>query len=105
MNAISNGLGRLAIVTVVSMTACSNGAAVAAGEELYSEQCVACHGANGGGEAESGYPDAPPLDNTVPGLTDEALVDLIIEGQGGMPPVPVSDDEALDIVAYLRATF
>jgi len=78
---------------------------VAAGEALYTANCAACHGAAGGGEAESGYADATDLTARSPSMGDDEIVEVILEGDGGMPPIGVSEEEADDIVAWMRATW
>jgi disulfide bond formation protein DsbB len=86
----------------------------AAGEEIYSSTCAACHGADATGIEGLGK----NLHNNafVNGLSDAELVDFINEGRladhpdnetgVAMPPKggnpSLDDDDLLDVVAYLR---
>lgn len=69
------------------------------GAALYTTACSDCHGADG----DSGQ--APNLSEEVPGMTDQEITDIILNGQGYMQPVDVSEAEAELIVTYLRRTF
>ena len=81
----------------------------AAGAEIYGTYCVACHGPEGRGG--SGLARDFRADPTPWSKSDAALVKSIREGvrgpTGEMPSWAgvVSEDEAYDVVAYLRATF
>ncbi len=86
----------------------------AAGEEIYTSTCAACHGADATGIEGLGK----DLHNNafVNGLSDAELVDFINEGRGAdhpdnetgvaMPPKggnpSLDDDDLMDVVAYLR---
>ncbi len=86
----------------------------AAGEEIYSSTCAACHGADATGIEGLGK----DLHNNafVNGLSDAELVDFINEGRladhpdndtgVAMPPKggnpSLDEDDLLDVVAYLR---
>lgn len=75
----------------------------AAGDAVFSGGCgvAACHGADG----DSG-PTAMPLSTRIPALSDEMIVGILLNGQGGMPPQDSrSDQELADVVAYLNETF
>ncbi|MCW8907400.1 MAG: cytochrome c [Sedimenticola sp.] len=92
-------------------------ASVAAGERLYSQHCVACHGERGAGEAPipptiraPGYLAAMPLDETSHAWhhSDEQLVETIMEGlrrTDRMPPRKglLSQAEARQLVAYIKS--
>jgi cytochrome c551 len=69
------------------------------GEALFAGTCSGCHGADG----DSGT--APMLSERIPAASDEEIVGVMIEGSGNMPPVSVEDQEAADILAFLRASF
>ncbi len=69
-----------------------------AGAEVYTSACAGCHGADGDGSV------GPAMDGTGE-LSDEALEDLILNGDGEMPAIDLSEQELLDLVAYIRATF
>ncbi len=86
----------------------------AAGEEIYSSTCAACHGADATGIDGLGK----NLHNNafVNGLSDAELLDFLEEGRladhpdnetgVAMPPKggnpSLDDDDLLDVVAYLR---
>jgi len=86
----------------------------AAGEDIYSSTCAACHGADATGIEGLGK----DLHNNtfVNGLSDAELVDFLEEGRGAdhpdnetgvaMPPKggnpSLDEDDLQDVVAYLR---
>ena len=69
------------------------------GATLFATHCAACHGADGRGGS------GPDLADEVPGKSDGDLTDVILNGNGNMPPIAVSGDEAAVIVAHLRTLF
>lgn len=70
----------------------------ARGEAKYQMVCAGCHGAEGGGIAR-----APGLAGRVHGLADDAVVHVMLNGRGGMPAKRITDQEAADVLAFLRA--
>lgn len=70
---------------------------VARGEAQYQMVCAGCHGAAGGGVAR-----APALKPFVSASTDAQIIEVILNGRRGMPAQRVDDQQAADIVAYLR---
>jgi mono/diheme cytochrome c family protein len=71
-----------------------------AGEEVFASVCAECHGA----DARGGR--GPDLTVEAPKLSDEELADTIVNGSmGGMPAQGVSDQEAADVMAWLRQEF
>ncbi len=82
-----------------------SGGDAANGETLYAAKCQSCHGVNGTGEAESGVSGAADLSVEADALSDSAMVDVILNGQGGMPAINVSQAEAEDITAYVNQAF
>lgn len=60
-------------------------AAATAGKTIFEENCVACHGPNGGGTAELG---APPLNNDIwlYGGSKETIVETVSYSRGGVMP-------------------
>lgn len=86
---------------------------VAAGKAVYSQTCVACHGANGKG-AIPGVADLTASDGAL-SKSDEDLIKSISEGvqspgsplampaKGGNPTLTEADVKA--VIAYLRANF
>ncbi|MAA77618.1 MAG: hypothetical protein CL916_00035 [Deltaproteobacteria bacterium] len=64
---------------------------LANGESLYLTSCLTCHPSSG---------DIPTLSSS---LSDEELSDVITSGIGGMPPQSsLSDQDVVDVVAYVR---
>jgi mono/diheme cytochrome c family protein len=86
---------------------------VEAGQAVYSQTCIACHGANGKGTIP-GVRDFTAADGPL-AKSDEELVKSITEGfqspgsplsmppKGGNPALTEEDVQA--VLAYLRATF
>ncbi len=72
----------------------------AAGAEVFASRCARCHGDDGRG-TERG----PDLAEEVPDASDEDLVDQIVNGGWDMPAIDVTDQEAADVLAFLRETF
>lgn len=69
-----------------------------AGEAQYQIVCAGCHGPDGGGILR-----APALRATSAGLSDAIVVDVMLNGRGGMPAKPITDQQAADILAFMRA--
>jgi cytochrome c oxidase cbb3-type subunit 3 len=81
-----------------------DGAATAAGRELYQQICAACHGAAGGG----GPGGASNLSRSRIVMVDDggvALHDFLSVGrpEGGMPPFAVSAEQAAQLSAAIRS--
>lgn len=68
---------------------------IAAGEELAQGSCIGCHGGDLTGQAG---PDITALEGT---YSAEEITEIILNGKGGMPPIPVNDVEADAIAQYL----
>ena len=64
----------------------------AAGEQIVNTRCMGCHNGN-------------PAIGNASNMTDEELINLFANGKGSMPPVSMTDQEALDVVAYLRQEY
>ncbi len=66
------------------------------GEQIFSDNCAGCHGADGGGGN-----GGPPLDDG--GFSLEQAIDQITNGGGGMPAFgdQLSDEEIRDLAAYV----
>jgi cytochrome c5 len=71
------------------------------GAAIYTRLCGACHGANGEGVS----PRGPAIDREVRGESDRDLRRLFAAGEDEMPPIPMTDDEATALIAYLRERF
>jgi len=63
----------------------SDAAAVARGEKVFAEQCVACHGADGKGKQELGAPNLAD-EIWLYGGSKSAVVESIRTGRGGVMP-------------------
>ncbi len=92
-------------LTVALFLGCGPEADPVAGEEIYREACVTCHGEAGDLAVVINEVPAPVLADIVPTLDDDTLVSAMVDGRGAMPPSGLSDDEAADCVAWLRVTF
>ena len=101
------------IPLVVSTVAFADAAEVIAGESLYNQTCVACHGPSGKG-AIPGVADLTRPDGAL-AKSDDALFKSIKEGLQSpgaalaMPPnggnSALTDEDIRALLAYLRATF
>lgn len=70
--------------------------AVAAGEAVVQKACISCHGQN-----LEGMGSFPALNNVGSRLSQEEILNVINNGQNGMPPGIVKGDEAEAAAAYL----
>lgn len=61
------------------------------GEEHYSADCAACHGADGSGGS------GPNIKNA----SENTLVRVILEGDGSMPAFDYTDQDLADIISYI----
>ena len=64
----------------------------AAGEAIVNARCMGCHGGN------------PSIENAA-NMSDAELIELFENGKGYMPAQNLTEQEALDVIAYLRATY
>jgi ubiquinol-cytochrome c reductase cytochrome c subunit len=76
----------------------TNGADVAAGRDLYTANCAACHGASAAGGAVGGNFVAPPLYQADPKTVGEAVV----SGPGAMPVFSFRPDQLNAVAAYVE---
>ena len=78
---------------------------VAKGKEVFS-RCAVCHGDAGQGKEAIGKMfgvTMPQLGSKdVQALDDAALKKIILEGKGKMKPANLTDQEAADVIAFLR---
>lgn len=72
----------------------------AAGEAVVDEHCVVCHDKAGATDAVG-----PALSPYVSANTDEAILTIVLDGVGAMPAQNVDDQQAADLLAWLRAEF
>ncbi|MBC8068869.1 MAG: cytochrome c [Deltaproteobacteria bacterium] len=77
----------------------------AAGQSVFTGTCgtTVCHGADGN---TPGTPQTAKLGDEVPGNPDSFLADIILKGDGPMPPQDqLTDQEIADVIAHLRVLF
>lgn len=71
-----------------------------AGRAQYQIVCASCHGPEG-----TGIAGAPGIAATVAGLTNEDVMTAMLRGRGGMPAAHLTDAQAADILAFVRASW
>lgn len=64
-------------------------------EQVIQQKCISCHGANLEGGA------GPALDKIGADLSQEEIHDIIINGEGAMPPRIIEGDDADAVAAWL----
>ena len=93
-----------AALVIAGALGVQSAAAQPAGEQLYNDNCAACHQ-----KAGQGIPGAfPPLKGDKLALGDEATAAfLLLTGRGGMPAFKdsLSDDELATIMTYVRTSW
>lgn len=67
-----------------------------AGQTLYGQYCAACHGAQGQGSQLG-----PKLWEEVAEESDRKLIKVILNGDDDMPPIPISEAQAKEVIGYL----
>lgn len=116
----SNNANAVATSAMAANTVASTGAASAAiapdpvaGGEIYTQTCVACHGADGSG-AIPGVPDFRESNGRL-SKSDDVLINNMINGfqtPGSPMPMParggnpaLTEQDMADVLAYMRLTF
>jgi cytochrome c551 len=66
-----------------------------AGEEVYQQSCLSCHGEN----LEGGF--GPALDNAGAEYSKDEILNIIHNGKGQMPPNVVEGEDAEAVAAWL----
>jgi mono/diheme cytochrome c family protein len=93
-----------AVALAVTLLSAGSAQALAPGEQLYNDNCAACHG-----KAGQGVPGAfPALKADKVALGDpKAAAVLLLAGKGGMPAFKdsLSDVELARIMTYVRASW
>lgn len=69
------------------------------GRALYFAECLGCHGTQGAGSDQ-----APSLADAM-SWSDEALIDVMVDGQGDMEARDISREDGQHIVDWMRANF
>jgi len=81
----------------------ANEAMIAKGAQLYAENCITCHGENGGGHV---IPEAPALDGSEHAWhhADGQLQRIILDGGQVMPPFRdrLSGEDAAAIIRFIQ---
>lgn len=72
------------------------------GLAVFRQHCAFCHAESG--EDEQGA-IGPGLAAWMNAETDEETLEVVFVGRGSMPGVDLSDDEAADLLAWLRSAF
>ncbi len=70
------------------------------GAQVYAQSCSICHMEDGSG-GNSGKRLVGRMDL----FDDQTLVDIILMGQGTMPPIAISSQKTADVVVFLRENF
>ncbi len=95
----------LSLMVLVPLLAVGGGDA-AKGKPVFTSKCATCHGAAGEGKdaiAKMFKVEMRHLGSKeAQARPDAELRKIITEGNGKMKPVKLSDEEAADVVAYLR---
>lgn len=103
----------LSWLSLVSATVLADGSMADEGQALYSQTCIACHGANGKGTIpgvrDFTAPDGPLSksdDELVKSISDGVATPgaaLTMPAKGGNPAL--TETQILSLIAYLRAEF
>ena len=98
-------LTTLVLGSAVFLAACGGGdsktsdneneTAELSGEKLVQQSCTTCHG----GQLQGG--SAPALDKLGSKYSEDKILDIILNGQGGMPAGLLKGEEAEAAAAYL----
>ena len=70
------------------------------GAQVYIQSCAICHMDDG-----SGGNSGKRLSGRMELFDDAMLVDIIVRGQGTMPPISISPQETADVIVFLRENF
>jgi len=96
--------------TAMDTTAAAGSGDLAAGQKVYQERCVLCHGATGHGDGPGAAALNPkPRNHTdgsyMNGRTDDELLTVIRNGKGAMPAWGkiLSDDEIHAVLKHVRS--
>ncbi len=95
----------LSVMLALPLLAVSGGDAEK-GKALYTGKCAMCHGADGAGKdamAKALKVEFKHLGSKeVQSKKDAELKKDLVEGNGKMKPVKLTDEEAANVIAYLR---
>ena len=65
-------------------------------EQVVNRACISCHGAN-----LEGVGNFPPLNDVGARLSEEEILDIILNGKGAMPPEIIEGAEAEAVAEWL----
>jgi len=102
ISGLSLGCGRGPVDTTGASAVVALTGSASAGSVVFAQECSECHGASGtGGQSGSN------LQSFAPTYTDLELAGIMLNGYGDMPALEryLTDQEAADVIAHLRATF
>lgn len=97
----------LLLIAVASAALAAAGADVQAGKAVFEKSCRTCHGAEGQGNpgiAKMLNVTLKPLGSAeVQTRSDEDVKKIILEGNGKMKPVKLTNAQVADVAAYVRS--
>lgn len=67
-------------------------------EQVVQQNCISCHGEN-----LEGTGNFPALNDVGSRMSEEEILDVILNGQGAMPPNIIEGEEAEAVAAYLAS--
>ena len=70
------------------------------GAQVYAQHCSVCHMEDG-----SGGNSGKRLTGRMDLFDDEQLMNIIVSGQGTMPPISIFSQKTADVIVFLRETF
>jgi mono/diheme cytochrome c family protein len=99
----------VAVLALAGAASAEGNSKVAAGEATFKAKCVVCHGSDGHSQTTLGKQlKAFDLHTAqVQKQTDEALKNVITNGQGNMPPFQdqLSASQIDEVLSYVRSAF
>jgi mono/diheme cytochrome c family protein len=99
-------IGAVLIAVVVLSSVLLLAADVAKGKEVFMTKCAACHDQSGNGKEAIGkmfkVTMKPLGSKEVQDRKDDELKNIILKGEGKMKPVAISQQQATDVVSFLR---
>ena len=94
------------LIAAVSTVCALWAADTQAGKAVFEKSCRTCHGADGQGNpaiAKAMNVTIKPLNSgEVQGKSDREISKTVLEGNGKMKPVKITEAQAADVTAYLR---
>ena len=103
---VAAGMAVAMVLSLALPQAAFSGGDAEKGKALYTAKCKMCHAAEG--EGNPGMAKALKVEmkalgsKEVQGLKDAELKKDVLEGNGKMKPVKLTDEEAANVIAFLR---